>query len=323
MVLEAESIDGPQAGSEPRLRKDEWMTATEILRQLLGRNDGCVGSVVVGKELGKKGLEDPRRVVLALKFYDFETSDDSRPNPGFKWKHHGRSFYTEEAFKRTLTRTESQAESAAEQAAVPLESAHVDVQDHEDEEPIPVKRSNRKEEARLVTYVVDSLSDLYDSDPRPDNRAISFDVHNERAGTDFENVDAIAIHWRSKEVVDLIAIEAKLQFSAMLVQQANNYRRFADRVWVAIPVQAPVGKAALELRELNARLFDYVISLGIGVLACHKRRGGRYEIFPVQWPGRCFPDPIERHEFIERNYETFEEAGVVEPRNRGMFPRVR
>jgi hypothetical protein len=257
-----------------------------------------------------------------MKFHDFDAPpDETRPNPGFKWKYHGRSFYTEEAFKRTLSRTESEADSAAEKAAVPHESEPRD--DEENDEAAPVKRSRRQAEARLVRYVVEALSDIYSSEVGVDDKDIAFDVHNERAGSDFENVDAIAVHWRSKEVVELVAVEVKLDFTARLVQQANNYRRFADRVWVALPIQAPVGRAAVELRETNARLFEYLTTIGIGILACHRRRGSVYEVYPVQWPLRCLADPIERHEFIERHYETFEDAGLVGPRNQGFFPKIR
>jgi hypothetical protein len=322
MVIAHEAFQASQPVSEPRVHKDEWSTATGLLRQLLERaDDGCVGSIVVGRELTKKGIPDPRRLVLAMKFHDFEAPpDENLPHPGFTWKHHGRSFYTEEAFRTTLTRTECEAESAAEKAAVPLVLPADDEEDDE-EESAPVRRTKRTEEARLVRYVIEALNDIYDSEYGPDKKEIAFD--NERAGSDFENVDALAIHWRSKEVVDLIAVEVKLSFSARLAQQANNYRRFADRVWAALPVQAPVGRAALELRETNGRLFDYLISLGVGILACHKRKGRSYEVFPVQWPQRCFPDPIERHEFVERHYQTFEDAGVVAPRSRGVFPRLR
>lgn len=324
MVNGVESLVETQVSSVPSLRREEWIAGAELLRQLLSRSgDGCVSSIALRRELAKKGIDDPRRLVLALKFYDFDTRhDDGLPSPGFKWKHHGRSFYSEEAFTKALNRTESEADSAAEKAAVPTELVVNDEEDDE-EEPAPARRTKRQEEARLVRYVIEALNDIYGSDVGPDDKEIAFDVHNERAGNDFENVDAVAIHWRSKEVVDLIAVEVKLGFTARLVQQANNYRRFADRVWVALPVQAPVGQAALELREANSRLFEYLISLGVGILACHRRRGKSYEVFPVQWPARCLPDPIERHEFIERHRETFEDAGVIEPRCRGFFPKLR
>ena len=323
MVNGVEPFDGPHAAAAPQLKKEEWATGAELLRQLLTRSgDGCVSSIALGRELGRKGIDDPRRLVLAMKFYDFDAPhDDGLAVPAFRWKHHGRSFYSEEAFKKTLNRTESEADSAAEKAAVPSEPVGDD--DDDDEEPAPARRTKRQEEARLVRYVIETLNDIYGADVGPDDKEIAFDVHNERAGNDFENVDALAIHWRSNEVVDLVAVEVKLAFSAKLVQQANNYRRFADRVWVALPVQAPVGQAALELRETNGRLFDYLISLGVGILACHKRRGKSYEVFPVQWPARCMPDPIERHEFIERHRDTFEDAGVIERRSRGVFPKLR
>lgn len=77
----------------------------------------------------------------------------------------------------------------------------------------------------------------------------------------------------------------------------------------------------VELRETNGRLFEYLTSIGVGVLACRKVRNS-YEVFPVQWPWRCPTDQVERNEFIERHYETFEDAGIVGPRNRRSFPKI-
>jgi len=314
-----------EAGAEPSITQADWRTATESLGHLFTRApDGCVSSIALGKELTKRGVGDPRRLVIMMKFFDFDgPSDEARPVPTFRWRHYGRSFYTEDAFKRLTQETANQAESAAKQELPAIDSSEEASSDDDENDEAPIRRSNRQEEARLVRYVVESLGDIYNSEHGPDDREIAYDVHAERSGSDFENVDVIALHWRSNDVVDLVAVEVKLGFTARLVQQANNYRRFADRVWIALPVHAPVGHAAAELRDVNSRLFEYLVSTGIGILACHRRRGRTYEVFPIQWPQRCHPDPIERHDFIERHYATFEVAGAVAPRSRGSFPKLR
>jgi hypothetical protein len=302
---------------------EEWRAGTELLRQMFTRSShGCVSSMALRKELDRQGLADARQLVIKMKFFDFTAPPEAaRPTPGLRWRHHGKSFYTEEAFNREMHHRESAAESAAELAVDDPEPIEAEL--GVEPEVVRARRGARQEEARLVRYVVDALRDIYDSDCAPDRCEVAFDVHSERGGSEYENVDAIGIHWRSSEVVDLAAVEVKLDFSVRLVQQANNYRRFADRVWIAIPVQAPVGQAADELRETDPRLFEYVIKAGLGVLACHRRRGRTYEVFPVQWPRRCLPDPVERDAFVERHYSTFEEAGVVAPRARTKFPRLR
>jgi len=321
MSTDALTIDAVQ---EAPVSAGDWKIGTETLGQLLAKSgDGCVSAMALGKELTRRGIANPRRVAIMMKFFDFDApSEESRPTPNFRWRHHGRSFYSEEGFRRIATETANQAEIAAKEELSPVEPEALEVAD-EDAEDAPIRRSNRQEEARLVRYVVEALGDIYNSEHGPDDRDLAYDVHNERAGGDFENVDVIGLHWRSRDVVDLVAVEVKLAFTARLIQQANNYRRFADRVWIALPVHAPVGQAAAELREINSRLFEYLVSTGIGVLACHRRRGRTYEVFPVQWPQRCHPDPIERHEFIERHYGTFEIAGAVAPRSRGSFPKLR
>jgi hypothetical protein len=314
------SVESPVTSDKQRA---EWKLATELLAHMFTRAEGCVSSLALRRELERKGIADARQLVISMKFFDFDAPpDELKPTPAFRWYHHGKSFYTEDAFNRSLSVRESEADTAAESATVeplPAETAG----DDEEPDSARVRRNNRQEEARLVRFVVDALSDIYASEWAPEKLEIAFDIHSERAGTEFENVDAIGVHWRSPERVDLAAVEVKLEFSPRLVQQANNYTRFADRVWVAVPVQAPVGQAAVELRETDPRLFEYVVSRGIGILACHRRRGRTYEVFPVQWPGRCNPDPVDRDAFIERHYPTFEDAGVVAPRTRGRLPRLR
>ena len=48
-----------------------------------------------------------------------------------------------------------------------------------------------------MRYLKDALEDLYASDFGPTDRPCVFDVHHERPGGAFENVDLVAIHWRT------------------------------------------------------------------------------------------------------------------------------
>ncbi|HEX3696909.1 MAG TPA: hypothetical protein VH374_16140 [Polyangia bacterium] len=300
----------------------DWIAATELLGQMFQRSDGCVSSLALRKELERKGIGDARQLVSGLKFFDFDApADDARPRPPLAWKHHGKSFYTEEAFRHQIKQRESEAENAANLAEkIAVETVEKEAQGGEE---VRVRRKARQEEARLVPFVVDALSDLYASEFAGENHEVAFDVHSERPGNEFENVDAIAVHWRSADVVDLTCVEVKLDFNARAVQQAHNYTRFADRVWIAVPVQAQLGQAAVELREKDPRLFEYVIASGIGILGCRRARGRVYEVFALQWPRRCTPDPVERDAFIERHHGTFEDAGAVAPRARTRLPRLR
>jgi hypothetical protein len=79
----------------------------------------------------------------------------------------------------------------------------------------------------------------------------------------------------------------------------------------------------VELRERNPALFEYAISRGLGVLACRRRKGRSYEVFPVHWPLQNTPDALDKEEFIERYREEFEEAGIIEGKDKKRFPRLR
>jgi len=263
--------------------------------------------------LENHGIADARPVVVELKFFDPESSRERGiPVPDFKFHHLGRSFYSEERYKQELKKQEEattkEADAASRQASVAAP-----------EEPT-VSRTNRQEEARLVAYVKSALEDLYSSEAIPEDRTIVFDVHSARKGSSFENVDLIAVHWRPCNVCDLITVEVKLEFSAQVVQQPLNYARFSHRAWVAVLVET---NSNSELRERNPTLFEYVISHGLGILACRRRQGRSYDVFPVHWPTRNQLDPLEEAEFLERYRDEFEEAGVVEPREKRRLPRLR
>src|SRR6266849_4118044 len=273
---------------------DDWNTAVRVLKTLLASEGGSVSSIVLRRDLERKGIATAKDLVLKLRFFDFEGEvDPTMPRPDFKFYHKGRSFYSEEAFREVEAKTEAQAEEAGS-------SATVDRLVHEDVENESPRRSNRREEARLVTYVKTALADIYDSEFRPERAEFVFDVHNDRSGTDLENVDLLAFHWRSPDVVDTVTVEVKLDFTARLVQQANNYRRFSNRVWIAVPCNSPAPDAADELREIDPLLFDYIVDLGIGILGCRRARGRSYEVCALQWPKFHSPEPLERDVFVER-----------------------
>jgi hypothetical protein len=48
--------------------------------------------------------------------------------------------------------------------------------------------------------VEEALEDLYGSEYGPEVR-VAFDIHNERPGSEYENMDVLAVHWRSNEVI--------------------------------------------------------------------------------------------------------------------------
>lgn len=215
---------------------------------------------------------------------------------------------------------DAQLQRATEAEAANAEKAS-DGQTDEDFVAPPERRKNRQEEGRLGTYVVSALENIYQSDGAPDDAPYVFDVHNDRPGNEYENVDLIAVHWRTATNVELIAVEVKLDFTARLVQQARNYARFADRVWLAVPVQAGAADASGALRELDPLLFEHVVDAGLGILACRRRPGKSYEVLPVHWPRRQQPGAVEREGFIERYRADFEEAGAAAPRASHHYPR--
>jgi hypothetical protein len=299
----------------------DWRKAIDILQEMLRNCDGRVSKTALRKALEECGIQNAADLCGRLKFYDHESvKTDSEPRPSFRWRYKGRSFLSEEAFDAANEEAETAAEAASEVAAG-IEDTDAGQDDSGEESP---RRQNRQEEARLVTYVKDALETIYASEWSPDDDCgVSFDVHNERAGSAFENIDVIAVHWRSKTDVELVTVEVKLAFSAGAVQQAVNYSRFAHRVWIAVPINSTIEEASLELRESDPRLFEYVISMGVGILGCRRGRGRCYNVYPLHWPQLNALDVIERAEFIERHRATFEEADVIERTQERGYPKLR
>lgn len=295
---------------------DDWLTALRVLKQQLDSN-GVVSSVALRTALEKEGAKNARQLVVRLKYYDFSVaSEEGLEPPTFRWKSHGRSFYTEESYLKLQSETQDAAR-VAERAA---EDAPEQTEEAAEAETPRERRTNRQEEGRLGAYVVTALEGIYQSEHTPDDCPYAFDVHSERAGGDFENVDALAVHWRSERVVELVSVEVKLDFTARLIQQAKNYMRFSDRVWVAVPVLAEASDASAALREYDALLFEHAIDCGLGILACRRRPGRSYEVVPVQWPRKLNPDAVEKEQFLERYRRVFEKAGVVAPKSSRRYP---
>jgi hypothetical protein len=309
------TTDIPQPSSEQTPSENlDWALGFRVLGELLKENDGFVSSTALRRELEQNHhVEDARPLVIALKFFDPESSRERGiPAPDFKFRHLERSFYSEERYREERKRLEEDTTKEAEDASDKASEA-------EPEEP-QVSRTYRQEEARLVAYVKRALEEIYSSDLNSEEKDYVFDVHSLRKGSSFENVDLIAVHWLPHDMCELVSVEVKLDFNPQVVQQALNYCRFSHRAWVAVPVDTD---SYVELREKNPTLFEYAISRGLGLLACRRRRGKSYEVFPVHWPARNTPDVLDKEEFVERYRDEFEEAGIAEPRTKKRPPRLR
>lgn len=294
----------------------QWTAALETLRAMLTANNGAVSSIALARELRKRSvIAEPQDLIVELTYWDPENLQQRGLDvPSFQFHHFGRSFYSPERHQEVVKQAEATTEREAEDAS------RSEKPEPEDETPAP--RANKQEEARLTAYVKRALESIYSSEFVPAGPPFVFDVHHERAGTSFENIDLLAVHWRSATVVDIVAVEVKLDFVPQAVQQAMHYRRFANRVWIAVPVASDASLSAVELRDRSPQLFDYVVSNGLGIIACHRRQGRSYEVFPVHWPRRFETDPLERELFLDRYRECLEEAGVLE-RKKKQLPTLR
>jgi hypothetical protein len=309
-----DGVDNFETTSEPSTPgREDLELAFRVLGEQLSSHDGCISTVALGRELRKQGIADARPLVVALQFFDPESSRERGiPEPNFRFGHLGRSFYSKERYDQELKDQEQATAEEAEDASREASAAAP--------EEFTIPRANRQEEARLVTYVKSALEELYASDVGPEDTDFVFDVHSARKGSSFENVDLIAVHWRSRNFCDLITVEVKLEFSAQVVQQALNYTRFSHRAWVAVLVETDL---RTELPQRYPALFDYAISRGLGVLACRRRQGRSYEVLPIHWPLRNQPDPLREEEFISRYREQFEQAEAVEREQKRPRPRFR
>lgn len=292
-----------------------WEQALKALHSMFLENGGIVSSRGLRANLESLGIEDARTWVIRIRHFDFDEPDESLSKPPFRWHCHARSFYSEEAFDQ-LRRQQEQDAANAERVEGRLDAP----EEVENAASPPERRKRRQEESRLGTYVANALEDVYLSEYGPDTKNV-FDVHSERAGSDMENVDILAVDWRSSSVVELVAVEVKLDFTSRLVQQARNYQRFAHRVWIAVPVTSDPSEGSTWLRDTDPLLFEHVVECGLGIIACKRRQGGCYEAVPVHWPRRQEPDPVEKERFLDRYRTHFEEAGCLAPRSR-QYPSL-
>jgi hypothetical protein len=288
--------------------------AYELLQQLLSENHGATSSIQLKRALiTRLAIEEPeaRSLMVELQFLD-ESAAQRIGKTEAKTYHYGRTFYSKDRYEEVLAQTDKEADTKEQEA----EGKPDEEEDRETE-----TRQNRQEEARLGAYVKRLLTDIYASDFAPDESEYVFDVHNERPGSTYENVDLIAVHWRTESTGDLVAVEVKLQFTAIAVHQACNYTRFSHRVWVGALVTSDVTEAALELRSVAPGLFDYAVSRGLGIIACRRTQGRGYQVFPIHWPRWQDPEPVERQQFLERYRRVFEQAGVLEPKAKRRLAR--
>jgi hypothetical protein len=311
--LTTPSVPDPVAAQNPSEPLD-WGLAFRVLDDLLKSNGGVVSSTMLRRELERNhGIADARPLLVELTFFDPDSARERGiPEPGFRFHHLGRSFYSEEKYADEAKKLQQATIKEAEDAS--------DAVSETEPEEVPVSRTNRQEEARLVTYVKRGLEEIYSSDLNADEKTFVFDVHSLRKGSSFENVDLIAVHWLPHNMCELISVEVKLEFNPQVVQQALNYTRFSHRAWIAVPVETD---SHVELRERDPGLFEYAIARGLGVLACRRRRGKSYDVFPVHWPQRNTLDLLDQEEFVERYRDEFEEAGVTESRGKLRVPRLR
>lgn len=275
--------------------EQELKRAATILAQLIQSGEGRVSTKAFKAALRDEKLVDIEGILDQLKYQE----KNLFPNGEIPtWKYFGASFYSETAYAQVMKEEEEDSDSAE----------NID----EENEIEPERKKNKSPEAKLGKYVKAALEDIYDSDHASDEYV--FDVHTERPASDYRNVDLIAIDWRSPQHVDLISVEVKMDFTTKLVQQAANYTRFSNRVWIAVPLPVntdPAG-ASQTLRNKDPLLFDHVIELGIGILACRKSMGSSYEVFPIHWPRLLKPIELERHNFLECYREHFERALVLQ-----------
>jgi len=318
--MDTQSFDSPNPVADSSDTADSSRVlgrSFEVLEQLLQKNNGVVSSVQLKKELmARLKMVEPeaRNLMVGLQILD-EATAQLIGKPDAKTYHHGRSFYSKLKYDiDVLTQTDKEADTKEQEAGEAKEEKVL-------ADEAPISRQNRGEEARLGPYVMRLLEDIYASELATKDIKYVFDVHNERAGSTYENVDLIAVHWRSETTVDLVAVEVKLDFSATAVHQACNYTRFANRVWVAAVVKGEGSEAARSLRLINNGLFEYAVSRGLGIIACRRTKGSAYQAVPIHWPRWQNPEPIEREQFLERYRAVFEQAEVLEPEKKRRAAR--
>jgi hypothetical protein len=137
-----DSTDNLDTTTEPSaLSTEDWELGFRVLGEQLASNRGSVSTVALRRELERKHhIEDPRPLLVALQFFDAESARErGTPVPTFRFRHLGRSFYSEERYAQQLKKQEQATEEEAEGASREASSALP--------EEIPIPRANRQEEA--------------------------------------------------------------------------------------------------------------------------------------------------------------------------------
>jgi hypothetical protein len=185
------------------------------------------------------------------------------------------------------------------------------------------KKSNKAIEDAMCEDIKDTLEDLYPESQKThwktkETLPTCFNVGSVRGGNSFEHIDVLAVHWKNEKHYEIVAVEAKQDFTAEAVFQALSYTRFADRVWVAvlIPPKISDDNHIEWLMDTNLELFEYAIDMGLGILACRRTQGGgngRYNIYIQSYPQLQTPKKACRENFEKRYQEQLLLAGVVHP----------
>lgn len=315
-------LDIPRA--ERSVDNTTWVKALNTLRSALESNGGKVSSKALTPLLQKNDLSDEPRVVLNyLRYYDHDNpqTSDGLSSPGFRWYHHARSFYLPEQYEK-LVQAPQEVEAEKAEAAVE-EPAKTQVNGEPTVLPPTERQRNRQQEKRLAAYVRDTIYDIYASDHTPEeDTQFVFDTQDLHNGGQYENIDILAIHWITSSHVEFVSVEVKLDFTAALIQQARNYGRFSDRVWIAVPVESELPNAADYLQDTDWGLFDLAIECGLGILACRQWKGKSYHIAPIHWPRRQRTNRLERSLFVDRYRRQLINASVVRPDSNRKYPNI-
>lgn len=188
---------------------------------------------------------------------------------------------------------------------------------------IKTKKSNKAIEDAMCEDIRSTLEDFYPESPKEhwqtkEKFPTCFNVGAIHKGSTFENIDVLAIHWKNDHHYEIVAVEAKQDFTAEAVYQALSYSRFAHRVWVAVLIPPKTsGYSHIEwLMEKNLELFEYAVDMGLGILACRRTQGGgngRYNVSIQSYPRLQTPNKVSRENFESRYREQLVRAGVLNP----------
>src|SRR5260370_7912581 len=121
------AINSPSDAPSPEV----WSVGVQVLHDLLQQGGGIVSSRALRQALEQKHVPDARRLVLSLKYFDFDAPpEEGHPKPPFRWFSHAKSLYSEERYAKLQSVQEQQA-AKAEQVLV------ADVQPEEEELQTP------------------------------------------------------------------------------------------------------------------------------------------------------------------------------------------